>query len=182
MLFAAAKSSGISGTLVVAMIALVLSASTLTWQIVQFLLGGARVSAELHFGAHDGGGVVHGPADKPLQWDRLTGQGYTERLLGVQVRNRGRLAVSVTAWSVVLDNGAAYSHGDWHINQKYPLPFRLEPGAEAVWFCPLEPVVAMGATFQKSNRPAGTVQAQAGLGTGRTVKSRNGLSVGALGR
>jgi hypothetical protein len=94
--------TGISGTLIVAIIALVISVSSLTWQIVLYLLGGARVRTELRVGALGMEGAVHLPVDDRVDFAELAQKGFPERVFGVQVRNVGRLAVSVTKWDVVL--------------------------------------------------------------------------------
>jgi len=47
--------------LLVSTIALGLSATTLTWQVAQFLLGSSRPVVELRYGAHDGHGAFTTP-------------------------------------------------------------------------------------------------------------------------
>jgi hypothetical protein len=167
--------TGISGTLIVAIIALVVSVSSLTWQIVLYLLGGARVRAVLRVGALGPGGAVHGPVDERVDFSQLAQQGYPEPVFAVQARNAGRLAVSVTKWDVAFDNGASFFQPGWHPNNDRPLPYRLEPGDEAVWFCPMAPVVAAAKAFASSSHPVRLVRARVGLGTGKTVTSKSAM-------
>lgn len=134
-----------TGTLVVAIIALVVAVVGLTWQIVQFLLAGGRVSVELRIGATNGSMVVAGTAGQVSQdFEVHARQGLDIPVLGVLVRNRGRLAVSITGWEVVFDGdgGGSISTLDWQVNAGHPLPFRLEPGAEVSWFSRLDQVAA----------------------------------------
>lgn len=49
-------------------------------------------------------------AARPLDFGQLTSQGYTELVFATQLRNSGRLAVSVTNWSMAFDNGG-HAHG-----------------------------------------------------------------------
>jgi hypothetical protein len=167
--------AGISGTLIVAILALITSVSSLTWQVVLFLLGGSRIRTELRIGALGPGGAVHSPPDAPMDAAELTAQGYTEPVFAVQVQNRGRLAVSVTKWDVVLDNGSSFFQPGWHVNKAYSLPYRLEPGDEAIWFCPAMPVHAAIKVLASSSRPVRLIRARVGLGTGRSVTSKNSM-------
>jgi hypothetical protein len=157
---AAANNSGISGTLIVAILALVISTSSLTWQIVLYVLGGARVRTELRIGALGPGGAIHAPAEAPMDAAELAQQGYREPILAIQARNTGRLAVSVTNWDVAFDNGGAVSQPGWHVNNAYPLPYRLEPGHEAVWMCPASLVQAAIEAFAPSSHPVGLMRAR----------------------
>jgi hypothetical protein len=175
MVATSGQSAGISGTLVVAILALVISVSSLTWQIVLYLLGGSRVRTELRIGALGPSGAVHGPPESQVNPALLAEQGYNEPIIGVQVRNVGRLAVSVTKWDVAFDNGGAFSQPGWHVNDAYPLPYRLEPGGEAVWFCPAAPVHATIKAFASSSHPVRFVRARVGLGTGKSVTSKNSM-------
>jgi hypothetical protein len=175
MVATSGQSAGISGTLIVAILALVISVSSLTWQIVLYVLGGSRVRTELRIGALGPGGAVHGPPDARMNPAQLAEQGYNQPILAVQVRNAGRLAVSVTKWDVVFDNGGAVSHPRWDVNDAFPLPYRLEPGDEAVWFCSAAPVNAAIKAFASSSRPVRLVRARVGLGTGKSVTSKNSM-------
>lgn len=165
------------GTLIVAIIALVISVSSLTWQIVLYLLGGARVRTELRVGALGPSGVVHGPVAEGVDFTQLAQQGYPEPVFAVQARNSGRLAVSVTKWDVALENGASFFQPGWPPNADRPLPYRLEPGDEAVWFCPMAPVIAAAEAFASSSHPVRLVRARIGLGTGKSVTSKNAMRV-----
>lgn len=167
-----------SGTLVVAILALAVSSSALTWQIVQFALGSSRVTAELRYGAHDGGGAVTMPiADRPPDFKQLASQGYTDLIFAVQLRNSGRLAVSVTNWSMAFDNGGAFTVPRSPINNHAPMPYRLEPGAEQTWFCPVHDLIAAAQAFDATSKPVGEIRARASLGNGKIATSRNRVRI-----
>jgi hypothetical protein len=162
----------VTGTLIVSIVALGLSATTLTWQVAQFVLGASRPVVELRYGAHNGFGALTAPVrvDRgAIDFEELTAQGYNQALLAVQVQNRGRLAVSVMNWSIAFDNGAFFNYPDWQLNDRTPLPFRLEPGAEATWLCPADAVHSAAQVFTAATRARASVS----LGTGRIVKSNN---------
>ena len=165
--------------MVVAIIALVVSVSSLTWQIVLYLLGGARVRTELHIGALGAGTLaVHAPVGKPVDFAHLAQQGFDQPVFAVKARNAGRLAVSITKWDIAFDNGGACSYPQWDANNDRPLPYRLEPGDEVVWYCPAAPIRAAIDAFAAAGLPVRVLQAQVGLGgTGKTVTSKNALRV-----
>jgi hypothetical protein len=96
----------------------------------------------------------------------------------IQVRNAGRLAASITMWDIAFDNGGACSYPTWHVNNDRPLPYRLEPGEEAVWCCPVAPIRAAIDAFAATGQPVQYIRGQVGLGgTGRTVTSKNAMRV-----
>jgi hypothetical protein len=80
--------TSISGALIVAIIALVVSVSSLTWQIVLYLLGGARVRTELRIGALGAGGAIHGPVAEGVDFTQLAQQGYPEEESSISVDRR----------------------------------------------------------------------------------------------
>jgi hypothetical protein len=171
--------TGISGTLIVAIIALVISVSSLTWQVVLYLLGGARVRTELRIGALGSGTLaVHAPVDKPVDFAHLGQQGFDQPVFVVQVRNAGRLAASITKWDIAFDNGGACSLPTWHVNNDRPLPYRLEPGDEAGWYCPVAGVRAAMDAFAATGMPVRFLRARVGLGgTGKNITSKNAMRV-----
>jgi hypothetical protein len=93
----------------VSIIALVLSIVSLFWQTVSFVLAGGRVKAVLEVGVLDAGSLVHFPADMIEQlWDGggravlqgLLSGGDLQRVLVIQVRQTGRMAVAVERFNV----------------------------------------------------------------------------------
>jgi hypothetical protein len=159
-----------SGTLFVAVVALALSAASLTWQLALYALSGSRPRVELLIGATDGFGIVSGPAGSefaPQDLNLYTSQGFSEPLAGVRVRNRGRLAVSVTSWGIGVGGGFTVSLPGYAINRDAPIPYRLEPGAQASWYLPLSDVLA--AMRAAAGQPY-SLRAQASLGDGREIR------------
>ncbi len=167
-----------SATLIVAVIALVLSVGSLTWQIAQFLLAGSRVSAELQIGAHSGSAVALRPADRRPDWDRLAAEGFTEAVLGVTARNKGRIGVTVMSWKVVFDNGLSFSLADYRPNNDKPMPYRLEPGDEVTWLCPAAAVMAAGRSWREAigDHP-GRIRARVTLGTGKEITGETAIAL-----
>lgn len=78
LVIGAANSSGVSGTLIVAIVALAVSTSSLTSQVAQHLLTGARVTVHLNVGAYNGSGVIYCPVTKTFDWSGAIQQGYRE--------------------------------------------------------------------------------------------------------
>lgn len=144
---------------------------------MQYFLAGARVRTELHVGAIGADGAVHGPVDARIDFTQLAKQGFNEPVFAVQVRNTGRLSVSVTKWDVAFDNGGGcYFHRpSWRVNDDRPLPYRLEPGDEAVWYCPAAPVLVAADAFASIGKPVRLLWARVGLGTGKSVTSKNSM-------
>lgn len=87
-------------------LALVLSAASLSWQAASFFLSGGRVSLELRAGAIDESGtnMITAPLRAALreEWTKqLVAQSYTRAVIAVRVRNTGRMPVTVERWSLV---------------------------------------------------------------------------------
>lgn len=158
-------------TLVIAVVGATTGIASLGWTVASHVLTGARVKVELVVGWVANGSVVtlpwssHDPSKPPL----LTGIDFQYSVVGVQVRNIGRLACSVRGWSVSLDNGVALGHVELPMNSA--LPHRLDAGEERTWFANLAHVVAMIEASRGSNMPPRTVFASSSLGDGRTIKS-----------
>lgn len=166
-----------TGTLVVAIVALVVSTSTLTWQVVQYALSASRPQVNLRVGALNWDGAITGPASV-IDLQALRAQGADQAVLAVEVRNRGRLATSVTGWSIAFDNGASFSYPGWKLNEdRAPLPHRLEPGAEVSFLCPLENVDRIAIGMRTANKPISSGRAAASFGDGRTKTSKDSVQL-----
>ncbi len=96
-------------TLVIAVLGVVLTAGSLAWKGATFVLSGSQVHLTLRRGAL---GYVNGRlarAKGPLdpsesEVDTLREQGFTREVVVVEVRDRGRLAVSVEDATGVTDD------------------------------------------------------------------------------
>lgn len=108
-------------TLVIAVFGLVLSVVSPTWQAATFMLSGSRVRAELTFGYRLGDVVV----TQPTGWQQVAAQGFTEQVIGIKVRNVGRLAASIDTVEAALPGGTRTTMLESIIGP--PLPHRLEP-------------------------------------------------------
>jgi hypothetical protein len=122
-------------TLAIAVVGLVLSVISLTWQAATFVMSGSRVRARLRHGAAGGGSVVSGPpGTQSLRV--MAEQGFTTEVIGVEVRNVGRLAVQVTDVRAALPSGFQVSEA--RISMGPDLPYRLEAQSSQTWFLPAQ--------------------------------------------
>lgn len=148
-------------TLVMAVVGLVISVISLTWQVIQHSLTGSRVRAELLLGGLGFGGVVTGPFD--MDRSVLASQGVSEWVVAIQMRNRGRMPVDVGSFEVEFESGGAYNRAGWYVNPN--LPYRLEPGSSQSFYVPLADVEKALEVMNRGRMVRGRV----GLGDGRTV-------------
>lgn len=168
-------------TAVIALLALLIATLSLGWQIAMYLLNGSRPAVDLLAAAV-------GEADAvaiPIQVDaleQLGRQGLTTPALAVQVQNRGRTAVSVTRWGLTFSNEAFFLPPDWYPNEKNPLPYRLEPGADVVFLVELQRVTASEKLMRQTNKPVRWCRGSASFGTGRTLQSKTRLPLPYPGR
>ncbi len=151
----------------VAIIALAVSSSTLTWQVLQFLLSSSRPKVYLGLGAVRGNQLASGRLGVARIDDLLT-QGFDTPVATVRVHNRGRMAVSVTSWGIDFRGGMGLSNLGHSANDHSPLPHRLDPGAEAQWVLPLQDVHALLDGMRDLGRAPSQCRARIGLGTGKT--------------
>ncbi len=163
----------VTPALVVAILGLALAIASLTWQAATFVLTGGRVRCELHEGAIGPHRVfIHQPVRRNEmvgaareEWQR---QGLTEGRLFVIARNIGRTAVTVTGYSA--SSGPTARYGTMRpLTGEPALPYRLEPGAEAMWSLPTEEVREFAAAAQGGMN----VRMSVDLGNGKRVDSRS---------
>lgn len=144
-------------------VAIVLSALSLGWQAATYVLTGGRVHVELRVGAVDpsGTGMVHGPVSSATpDWaEHQARQGYTRPVVGVLVRNRGRLPVTVTEWTLVGSHELNFRPIGLSIGPE--LPYRLDLGASELWVTDLGSVLGLG-----------SFRGRVSLGDGRTYTTR----------
>lgn len=152
-------------TLVIAVAGLALAAVSLTWQVVQHRLSGARVKAELLWGGRGPARIISGPIRGDLR--QLAGAGVTEAIIGVRGRNVGRLAVDITDFAIELDCGMSYSLPGWQVNPA--TPHRLEPGSVVAFYVPLEDVNATIEAVRGIQEYRGKIRGRLGLGSGETA-------------
>jgi hypothetical protein len=163
-------------TLIIAVLGLVLSVASLTWQAATFVLSGSRVRADLKYGAANAAGALTGPpGSTPLV--SLIAQGFTDEVLGVEVRNLGRLAATVDRVQVAIAGGIKLQT---LLDVKGPsLPHRLEPQSSASWFVPAAPArraVAVSAQVLKRADPC-KVWMEVDV-VGKAVRTRQSVRLG----
>ena len=120
-------------TLVIAVLGLVLSVVSIGWQIAQHVLSGPRVGVELLWGGMGSDRVATGPVRGSL--DAFRHAGVSEPIYAVKGRNRGRLPIDVTGFTVEMEGAGGYSVAGWRPNPT--LPHRLDSGSEVAFYVPL---------------------------------------------
>jgi hypothetical protein len=158
-------------TLVIAVVGLVLSAVSVTWQVLQHRLSGPRVRVELLWGGIGGGRVVTGPIRGTL--DSFAG-GFpnsqaVEPIAAVRGRNIGRLPVDVTAFAVEFDGGHSVGFPGWNLNPTSP--HTLKPGSAVVFYLPLNLVDATIRAGHDNLRSHGQIRGSLDLATGGDATS-----------
>ena len=122
-------------TLGIALFGAIVGTASLTWNVVQFLLAGARPKAHLVVGAMSpGSGLVTGAPSTTIfeTFARLMKEGYTQRVIGVKVVNHGRAPTRAQSWSVkCLESGGSFTPIGDSIGPQ--LPYDLAPQTNETW-------------------------------------------------
>jgi hypothetical protein len=141
-------------TLAVAIVGVVLSSAALMWQWFSYRLGGPRLRVELKKGYAGVGQLVSSPVNVEAD-AQMAAQGLNEKLLGVEVKNVGRLPISIDSAVARAENGASFSNPGLPLNPEQG--FRLEPSSSASWWVSWNAVRAMisatAAVKPEWNRP-----------------------------
>jgi hypothetical protein len=163
-------------TLVVAIVGVSLALASLAWQAATFVLSGSRVRLTLRRGGlrRTVGGVAR--MSEPLQptasdYDVMHSQGFTEEVVLVEIRNKGRLAVSVEDVSATTEDGWGFQRAADPENQS--LPHRLEPGAKETWHIELSVFQHLVNTDGKQRK----VWMRVELGTGKVLRTKQATLV-----
>jgi hypothetical protein len=162
-----------------AVYAAIVGSVALGWQVVSYVLAGGRVKANFSPGMIGGGGLITGPASAFVESiQSLRAQGYDGPVVAVvQVRNVGRLPVTVSGWSVAVKPGGT-SFRPIAESLGPALPHRLDAGEAASWAVDMARVKALvDATSSVLKVPPQSmrVRATVSLADGRTVKARGTL-------
>lgn len=164
-------------TLIVAIVAVALACASLAWQGASFVLSGSRVRVKLRRGAirrglPGGTARIAGPLNPRLDdYEIMRRQGFTDEVLIVEVRNVGRMAVSVESVSLDADDGWGFAHpGD---PENATLPHRLEAGSRQSWHIALEPLQAIVDLDRKVRKAWMTVE----LGTGKALRTKDEVRI-----
>lgn len=158
-------------TLIVAIVGIVLAGASLAWQAASFVLSGSRVRVNLRRGALRRGGPgglarLAGPLNpSESDYEMMREQGFTDDVFIVEVRNVGRMAVSVESVSLDTEGGWGFAHpGD---PENPALPHRLEPGSKESWHVAIAPLQALVDRDKKARKVWMTVE----LGTGKALRT-----------
>ncbi|SRR6266851_5042921 len=166
-------------TLAIAILGLTLSAASLTWQTASFRLSGPRVKLRLLRGFLMSDEIVSAPVDAPDPAQMMTRQGREGTpLLGVSVKNVGRMPTTIESASAKTNTGVEFSQPRWHINPEQN--YRLEPHSSATWWVPMEAVArvvaATAAMKPEWNHPQ-DLRMAVSLASGRTITTRQHLTI-----
>jgi hypothetical protein len=159
-------------TLAVAIVGVVLAFASLVWQAATFAWSGSRVRVKLRRGGIrrelDGILRMHGPL-RPSADEKaaLHKQGFTEEVLFVEVRNVGRMAVTVEHVAATSADGLGYMKLADPTNPS--LPHRLEPHSGQSWHIDLAPLQAVVNLHGQPREVWMTVD----LGTGKTLRTKD---------
>ncbi|MFL1430299.1 MULTISPECIES: hypothetical protein [unclassified Nocardiopsis] len=158
-------------TFVIAVVAAVTAAVSLTWNVVSWLFSGGRATAELDDGVIQANGVAYALTERGKPIDPNAAKyGFTKRAIFVTVRSVGRLPVTVAQWHLKLP-GLRY--GEMNSPHGPSLPHRLEPGEHAQWA--IEVDEQMLATLRTTRGRAKVddveVYAVVSLGSGKEIKT-----------
>ncbi len=164
-------------SIAIAVVSLILAGLSLGWQAATFFLEGGRIRATLRPGFSSASGVVTVPPSQFLDkgtFGMMASQGFTQPVLAVQVRNVGRLPVTIASWSLVTRP---------HVGEFQPLsaalgkplPHRLDAGESEMWavdFAWIAAAVSASATVKKVPTAGIRVHATVSLGDGRVVAAK----------
>jgi len=174
-----AQTTGLDvASFVIALLAFLLAVGSLAWQAATYVLSGGRVKVELMRGlARDSGGdmLTRPESMTPDTLQRLAAEGYTRPVIGVLVRNVGRMPVTVSGWSLNFSvPGAAYRPLGAAFGP--PMPHRLEAGASEAWVADERIVQATANTLVKATTEPISIRGKIELGDGRSYESRESQS------
>jgi hypothetical protein len=127
-------------TLAVAIIGLVLAIVSLLWQLFSFRLQGPRLRITLKKGYFGVGNLVSSPigVDADVQ---MAAQGLTEKLIGVEVQNVGRMPISIDGATAKLENGMMFTETNLSLNPA--IGTRIEPHSTETWWVRWDNVIRM---------------------------------------
>jgi hypothetical protein len=145
------------------------SLGTLAWSIFSFWLSGARYEVEFRHGYRGRGGVVSKAGYDPNMAEVAAAEGFEDEVFGVQLRNIGRAAGTVTRWSARCGPGWGWSSPTDPLNPA--LPKRLESGETQTWWAEGK---AIWATIAAAglHRPT-KVDFEVELGTGKIIRTKS---------
>lgn len=170
-------------TLVIAILGLVISVASASWQVWSRRLDDPRLRVQLLRGYLGNGGIISAPASAADSWQLMASQGYTERLLGVEVTNVGRFPISVeNAIAQAEPSGVSFHRPGWHINPEQN--HRLEPFSSASWWVDMPSIAAMvqaGAGTKPEWNQTQQVRMVVRASGGKSAKTKESLAVSPTG-
>jgi hypothetical protein len=152
--------------------ALLLALVALAWHAAVFLLSGPRVGVAMKIGFLSTAGTVVSWApgkgsDENIP--ELRKHGFDYPVVTAELRNKGRMPVSVTRVEVVYSNGIALTGLEPVVGEG--LPFRLEAHSEFTYVLPGEEV-ARGVQATVGIGGSDRVRLRVSLGNGKTLRTR----------
>lgn len=137
-----------AASLLVAVLGVVMAAASLTWQAASFVLTGGRPKIDLKPGAlaADGGSMVLvEPRQFTPDWFKNTAsQGFGRPIVAIEVRNVGRLPITVNRWHLATRVGVTLMPIADSIGPD--LPHQINVGQSATWAVGLQEVKGVADT------------------------------------
>jgi hypothetical protein len=164
-------------TLVLAIVAVVLSLLALGWQAYSVAISGSRVRVSVQRGLRGPGAVVTFP-DDAQEWhlEMAREQGLTQAVYAIKVANTGRGGTSVSGVALAFSDGGALLPAPLDP----PLPFRLDGEHEQTWYveaAPARDYAAVSAKVLPDRARNMTARGRVTLGSAKTVFSSNRVRV-----
>lgn len=164
---------------VLAVLGFGLAVASLVWQYVTFLQSGGVAEVVLKVGIRTAGfqvlstAAVNNAADLRAMVEQHGGT----PVAAVCVRNVGRMAITVTSWGFKNGAGQVLSPVGDAIGPR--LKHTIAPGDEETWMAPIQNAVFIGEAqgIVDKQRVTTQVRAVVDLADGRTVTSKNGMTV-----
>lgn len=172
--------------LLVAIIGVVLAAGSLIWQITVFIASGHRVKFALMLGYVDreplkDKGISGGTAEvatSAKRWAQMENlRSHPDQYLFVVGVNSGRAGVYVDSIGFSTGDHAPIVMADGHPADQQEMPTYLEAGQSKKWRFPLANLPSL---WELGAADSECVHAMVGLGTGRTIRTKEGVRVGLL--
>lgn len=164
-------------TFVIAVFGAVVAAGSATWNVAQWRLSGGRAKVRLVMGNATPSGLMVGEPSEATSRNiqRLAEIGFAKQVVGVEVSNVGRAAITVQSWALKTTK-TEVSYIPITDSVGPPLPCTIDPGAQQTWVVDMQEGVSLlhtAAEFEGSDgeKICGTAR----LGTGQQLQTEKSV-------
>lgn len=164
-------------TFVIAVFGAVVAAGSATWNVAQWRLSGGRAKVRLVMGNATPSGLMVGePSEATFRnIQRLAKDGHAKQVIGIEVANVGRAAITVQGWAIqTTKTGVSYipitdSDGP-------RLPCTVDAGAQQTWVVDVQQGIALlHAAAALEGGDGEKICATARLGTGQQLQTEKSV-------